>query len=323
MCASQTALSDLDRRIVGALQVDGRASWRQIAAAIGEPERTIARRGDALLRSGVVTVIAASPQGEGVIVRVRCGPGMARPVGAALARRSDSSSCCLLTGAVDCFAEIFYPQERLASLALDEISGTPGVVDIRTDPITRYYRAVHGWQPGLITQSEATAITNCSLPARFSTGISGLPPLTREEQTILGALGTDGRMPYEALARLAGLSEPTARRRVQSLRSSGRAVIRAVIEPRLIGLPAEAMLWIRARPRDVDAIGEALAASPFIRYAAATMGEYQLVAQLIVADMRALHDCVTRSPWSSRAVSVETSLIVATPKRSGVLDTER
>ncbi|MFD2415613.1 Lrp/AsnC family transcriptional regulator [Amycolatopsis pigmentata] len=319
MLEPRTPLSALDRRIVGALQVDGRASWRQIAAALGEPERTIARHGHALLASGTVTVVAASPHGEGMIVRVRCAAGMARPVGSALARRPDSTSCCLVTGPPDCFAEIFYPQHRLAALALDEISATPGVVDVRTDPITRYYRGVHEWQPGLITESETAAVTDPSLPASFRTGIAGLPALTREEQTILDALRKDGRTSYEALARFAGVSEPTARRRVQSLRGNGRAVVRAVIEPRLIGLPVEAMLWIRARPRDVDAIGEGLAVSPFVRYAAATMGEYQLAAQLVVADMRTLHDCVTRSPWSARAVSVETSLIVETPKRSGVL----
>lgn len=314
----QRLLDGLDRQIVGALQADGRASWRQVAAVLGEPERTVARRGQALLASGLVAVVATTPRGEGVSVRVRCSPGMARPVGLALARRLDSTSCCLLTGSVDCFVEIFYPQERLAVLALDEISGTPGVVDVRTDPVTKYYVGVHDWRPGLITAELAAALTTVPAVAP-APGIAGLPPLTREEQAILDALQKDGRTTHEALARIAGVSEPTARRYVHALRRSGRALVRAVVDPRSIGLPVEAMLWIRARPGDIDLIGEGLAASNFVRYAAATMGEYQLVAQLVVPNMPALHDCVTRSPWSTTAVSVETSLVVATPKRSGVL----
>jgi DNA-binding Lrp family transcriptional regulator len=46
--SSPPLLDELDRRIVGALQIDGRASWRRIAEVLGEPERTIARRGSAL-----------------------------------------------------------------------------------------------------------------------------------------------------------------------------------------------------------------------------------------------------------------------------------
>src|SRR3954447_24227255 len=49
-------LSDVDRRIVVALQADGRATWAKVAAASGVSESTAARRGVRLLREGVVTV---------------------------------------------------------------------------------------------------------------------------------------------------------------------------------------------------------------------------------------------------------------------------
>ncbi|WP_159061233.1 AsnC family protein, partial [Streptomyces europaeiscabiei] len=45
MDAPQTGpvTDSLDRRIISALQIDGRAAWHRIAAALGEPERTVAR----------------------------------------------------------------------------------------------------------------------------------------------------------------------------------------------------------------------------------------------------------------------------------------
>ena len=42
-------LGHLDRRIVAALQLNGRATWKQVAAAVGATESTVARRGQQLL----------------------------------------------------------------------------------------------------------------------------------------------------------------------------------------------------------------------------------------------------------------------------------
>ncbi|MFC3454901.1 Lrp/AsnC family transcriptional regulator [Amycolatopsis speibonae] len=55
--------------------------------------------------------------------------------------------------------------------------------------------------------------------------------LTPDERALVRALREDGRRTHEELARLAGVSESTARRRVESLRRSGAMYIRAVVEP--------------------------------------------------------------------------------------------
>ena len=50
-------LDPLDRAIAVALQVNGRqASWRAIARCLDTPERTVTRRGQAMLDTGVVKV---------------------------------------------------------------------------------------------------------------------------------------------------------------------------------------------------------------------------------------------------------------------------
>ena len=60
-------LSDLERQIIVALQVDGRATWRKIARVIGEPERTVARYGSALLEQGKVKIAAIAHRAGAVI----------------------------------------------------------------------------------------------------------------------------------------------------------------------------------------------------------------------------------------------------------------
>jgi hypothetical protein len=95
--------------------------------------------------------------------------------------------------------------------------------------------------------------------------------------------------------------------------------VRAVVEPALLGLPVEAILWIKTAPRHVDLVGQQLLKSPQVRYAAAIMGEHQILADVTVPDKLALHHFVTAADWLRQVDSVETSLVLDSLKRSGVL----
>ncbi|WP_344986430.1 AsnC family transcriptional regulator [Streptomyces violaceus] len=80
----------LDRRIISALQIDGRASWHRIATALGEPERTVVRRGTRLLDSGLVRIGAMVVRGRSTVIGVRCAP--ARPASSPPRWRGDPTA---------------------------------------------------------------------------------------------------------------------------------------------------------------------------------------------------------------------------------------
>ena len=85
-------LDDVDRRLIGALQVDGRASPEQLADALDLPVRTVARLLATLLRDGTVRVTAVPPRDPGQrtsVVRVTVRRGKADAIAAALAGRPD------------------------------------------------------------------------------------------------------------------------------------------------------------------------------------------------------------------------------------------
>ena len=74
------ALDELDRRIVVAMQHDGRASWRAIAEMVDSSTATVARRGQNLLASGVARVavvpaLGSSGQVDSFLIRINCQPG--------------------------------------------------------------------------------------------------------------------------------------------------------------------------------------------------------------------------------------------------------
>ncbi|WP_052583780.1 Lrp/AsnC family transcriptional regulator [Saccharomonospora iraqiensis] len=315
-------LDELDRRIMAALQVEGRASWRRVATVLGESERTVARRGNRLLEERLVVVAALTPQyfgaySEPTVVSVRCFPGTARVAGASLARRQDTTFSYIMTGTTDCVAEVWCPADRLTDLLLEELPSTPGMARIRSDTVLHYYRTVHEWQPGILADDEAAALAaDRPLPP---TKLATKPPLAREDRVMVDALARDGRATHAELGRLAGVSEATARRRVDALRTEGDLTFRAVVEPATLGLPVEALLWISTPPGSVDRVGEQLLASPLVRYVAAITGPHQLLVDVTLPTKAALRDMITGSPWVEHVSAVETTLVVQSLKRGGVL----
>ncbi|MFF2507388.1 Lrp/AsnC family transcriptional regulator [Streptomyces sp. NPDC058067] len=316
LVAGAGALDALDRRIVAALQIDGRASWRRIAGALGEPERKVARRGLRLLESGDVAVRGLVMRGETVILRMTCRPGTVRDAAVAAARRADCIFSYALAGPVDCVAELQCPPGRLGPLMLDEVPALPGLVSQSVSPVLRYFRTVHEWSPGILDAGEVEALGGPS-----GTVGEPVPPdveVGPEELAILGALAEDGRRTHEDLAAVAGVSVATARRRVEMLTRDGVVSIRAVVEPALLGLPVEALLWIRTRPDEVEKVGRLLVESPLVRYAAVVMGEHQLLVDVTQPSKAALHEFLTAAPWVRHVEAVQSHLVVDAFKRSGV-----
>ena len=332
MNARQTApvADSLDRRIISALQIDGRASWHRIATALGEAERTVVRRGTRLLDSGLVRIGAMALHGRSTVVGVRCAPGQARMVASALARRPDCVFTHVLTGSPDCVAELLCPREELASLVLDELPGLPGMAETFTLPVLRHIRTIREWHSGLLTDDEIAALAgpseaSASQSPLHSTDGDVMPPgdvaheLSRSDRLLLNALAEDGRCTYEELGRVAGVSETTARRRLGALRREGRVRIRAVIEPALLGLPVEAVLRVRAAPARAEAVAAELADNVHVRYASFVTGEHQILVLAALPSESALYDFVTRAPWLRDVASVDTSLVLGSLKRGGML----
>ncbi|MHA6796730.1 Lrp/AsnC family transcriptional regulator [Pseudonocardia bannensis] len=310
-------LDALDRRIVGALQIDGRASWHRIADALGESEHTVAPRGERLLGSGIVRVTGLPAPAAGTIVGIRCRPGQQRLVALALARRRDTRYAHVLAGPVGCIAEIDCPPQRLAGLVVDELPALPGLVESVTWTVLRYVRTAHQWRPGLLGPEERDALTE-HLPLPEQVPFGETKGRNRADQMLLAALQRDARRDFAELARVTGLSEAAVRRRVERLRREGRLLIRAIVDPVRLGFAVRAIVWARAAPRDVEAVAGALCREPWVRYASCISGEHQLMAEVALPSVDALHDFLTTAPWLAGVAALDSALIAATLKRGGL-----
>ena len=315
-------LDPLDRGIVAALQVNGRAGWRRIAAVLDAPERTIAARGAELLRRRVVrmTALTLLPQGgvlDSTIASVRCVSGMNRMTATSAASRPNSVFTYLTTGDSDCVFELMNERSRALSVLIDELPGLPGAAGIETATILKLYKGTHQWLPGILDDAQVAELTDRE--QRWEpTGAVELAPLNREEQEIARVLAADGRATVEELARATALSPASARRRLMHLQASGRLFDRAVVEPAMLGFPVEAILRIRTSPGRTESVAMRLARVPEVRYLAFITGRHQLFVDIACVDHDALADFLMRADWTEDAVEVDTSLVLHALKRSGV-----
>ncbi|AXJ10867.1 Lrp/AsnC family transcriptional regulator [Arthrobacter sp. PM3] len=315
--------SPLDRRIIAALQVDGRASWAKIAATLGEPERTVARRGPELLRQGRVRIRALSNprrfrHTEQFVLKATCTPGTAGIAASALARRPDTLYTFLLTGSADCAAEMSSPVSTFSDLLIRDIGSLPGVSSASTYPVLNYFRTMHQWDPGVLTPDEVAALGGDAY-VQAPTDLGQAPQLGKEDRQILRTLERDGRVSFEELSRVTGLSVQTAQRRVEKLRSEGSLYIRAVFEPALLGLPVEVLLWVKVPFPDLDHVGAELTHDPSVRYAAVLAGDFQLLIDAVFPSRAALYDYLKSAPWVKYTQSIEPAVVIDALKRSGTL----
>jgi DNA-binding Lrp family transcriptional regulator len=314
-------LDDVDRGLVHALQIDGRAPLRAIAGVIGVSENTIARRYQRLRSAGVVRV-AGVVNGARLgytpwTIRLQCTPDAAGAVAAALAERSDTSWVYLLSGGteISCNTQARNPCER-DGLLLAQLPRTRRVTALSAHAMLRAFALPSEWA-GLqwLNLDQAARLRP---PPPESDG----PPieLDKGDQTLLDALSRDGRMGYAELAAITGWSDSTVKRRMDHLRRNGILTYMVDIPSSALGLHAEARLWMSVRPSALVSVAETLAGHPEVSFVAVTTGCTNLTAAVNCRDNADLYRYLTERVSALDAVrSVETAPVIRTVKRAGAV----
>jgi DNA-binding Lrp family transcriptional regulator len=274
-------LTELDRRIVAALQLNGRAPWKQVALAIEANESTVARRGQQLLDSGVLGITGQLDHlrcglGISLQVRLRCRPGTSTAVARALADLPVTRFVTVVTGSADVSAEFVVGKHHdVTRVLVDELPRPEDIVETESMVVIRKFSAVEEWDTGIL-----------DAPARAILRPGGLlaghrewhepERLTEQEFAIAAVLAADGRATYAQIAGAVGISESTAARRVESLVRRGCLRFRALFETALIGLDVEFMQWLVVEPGELEHVGAQLAKERSTQYVSATTGRFNL-----------------------------------------------
>ncbi|GAB3496523.1 AsnC family transcriptional regulator [Nocardiopsis coralliicola] len=234
---------EADLELVDALQVNPRATWDELGAALGVAPVTAARRWRRLEECGLAWVSAAIGQHRslGAVLEVRCAPGDAARIAAELARRPDIITVGLTTGDFQLFAVVL--ADGLAALTdvlADELSAVPGALQVRHSVFGALHGGVH-WRQGILSDGESRAVAPApgQPPARVR-------PLGPGDAALFRHLNARGRASMREVARAAGVPEHTARRRVAALAASGELIWRCDVARPLFDLPLGVFLLLEA-----------------------------------------------------------------------------
>lgn len=310
-------LPDLDRRIVAALQINGRAPWRLVAAAAGSTESTVARRALRLIDNGELRIAGlADPVrcglGRTVLCRITCDPGSAQAVASGLALLPQARFAVTLAGGCDVVAELVVTSRAdLARLLTDDLEPVPGVRGVETALVTRKFKVSYDWGRALL--GEGAALIE---PPDVDGGDSGAAPLLDDTDIqVMAALRANGRASAAEVACTAGITEATAHRRIHRLISEGCVICGALVPPEALGYEAQLLCWVRASTAHLSEVTAALAARPEVRFLAATTGPADLFCEFILPGYDDVYVFASETLRGLPDVRIETAVKLETMKR--------
>jgi DNA-binding Lrp family transcriptional regulator len=316
-------LDDVDRGLVHALHIDGRAPLRKIATVLGVSEHTVARRYRRLRSAGVLRVVGAfvgTRLGRVAwTIRLRCTPDAAGPIAQSLAQRQDTFWVHLLSGGteISCVTQTLPAED---SLLLQKLARSNRVISVTAHCMLQGFARPSGWAGTSFLSDEQVAQLQDMTPTPTPTPLDEPVELSDGDHALLDALSVDGRAGQAELAAATGWSESTVSRRMDRLQRAGVLSYEVDMAPEALGHHAEARLWMSVRPSALVTVAEALAEHPEVSFAAVTTGPTNLVVAVICRDFADLYRYLTERIGSLDDVThVETAPVVRTVKRNGAV----
>ncbi|MFE2522778.1 Lrp/AsnC family transcriptional regulator [Streptomyces sp. NPDC059382] len=320
--AGSAEMDHLDLALVQALMIDGRASFSRLAEVLEVSDQTVVRRYRRMRTTGLVRVVGL-PLGSRVglfesWLRVQCTPDAALAVAEALSRRPDIAWVTLNSGGTEihCMTKARTRQDRDV-LLLEKLPRTRRVIGVSAHTILRMFTGgPERWFGIDALRPDQVA----ALERRPPEPVRDRYALDEAELAMLAVLGQDGRAGYPELARATGLSESTARRRLDRLRDMGAVYFDVEIVPATLGYEAEAAMLLTVDPARLAQVGAAIGEHPEVPFAAAVTGSANLLAVVVCRDTDALYTYLTERIGAVDGIrQVELVPILRTVKRAGML----
>ncbi|GIH64060.1 Lrp/AsnC family transcriptional regulator [Microbispora siamensis] len=318
-------LDELDRGLVHALHVDGRAPFSRIAEVLGVSTQTVTRR-YRRLRAGAGLRVVGLPEQDRTgqaqwVVRLTTTPTASQALGHALARRPDTSWVKLASGGTEIFAIVHTEDDsRLSrSLLLHDIPRTSGITAVSAHLLLHtYLGGPTAWRGRLRTLSDEQQ--QALMRPAPSPGTRDQMSLTDGDRALIDALRHDGRAGYAELAAATGWSPATVARRLADLRASGTIFFDVEVDVAAYGVTAQALLWMAVTPAHLDEVATTLATHDELAVVAATTGATNLLAHALCAGPADLHRYLTRRLGTLDQIrTLETAPVLHTLKAAGHL----
>ncbi|HIG24924.1 MAG TPA: Lrp/AsnC family transcriptional regulator [Acidimicrobiia bacterium] len=147
------SLDEIDKAIIGELQVDGRMAFSQLAPKVGLSQAAVRQRVNRLTERGVIQIVAVTdPLSLGLTTQAMVGvtvSGDVRQVAAAIGAMEEAEYVLVTAGRYDVLAEVLCANnESLLALVNDQILGLPGVTGTEVFSVLRMEKMTFSWGTG-------------------------------------------------------------------------------------------------------------------------------------------------------------------------------
>jgi len=136
----------------------------------------------------------------------------------------------------------------------------------------------------------------------------------KTDRVIIDLLMEDGRMSSAEIARRARVSERSVRYRLDRLVKTGVIRVSAIVNPKAVGYPVTADVWLEIEPGQVTAVGRKLAELDRVSYVACSTGDRDLSIQVYARDNQELYhfvaDVIGNVPGVRRTSTIFVPLVL-------------
>lgn len=283
-------LSELDRQLVGALQINPRISWKRLGTILAADATTLSRRWTRLLDERTVwSTFFEVPARSKVnpikvaLIEICCAPGCRDRIATRLSGER-------LIYSIDCTSgdrDLAVMVSGTSLLSLDEFVQTtiaviPGVVKTRSHFLNTIYRDGPSWRIRGLSPDHVTDLGR-SLPVRFPN--TPPSPLHRE---LISALNPDPRRSIAALQQEVGRSASTVSRAVDTLMSVDWTSWRTDLAHEHLGWEAAVWIWFHADGPDLPQVVHTLGLMGQTRLTASVSGQANVAATFWLRELREL-----------------------------------
>jgi Lrp/AsnC family transcriptional regulator for asnA, asnC and gidA len=147
-------LDETDKRIIGALQADGRRPYSRIAAELGVSESVVRYRAQRLEQAGVLQVVGiADPLRIGfdrmALIGVKVRPGALDAVCEAVTAIPETSYVAAIAGSYDMIVEVVCRDTaHFTELLTKRLHSVDGVVSTESFLVLEIHKMAYGWGVG-------------------------------------------------------------------------------------------------------------------------------------------------------------------------------
>lgn len=144
-------LDDVDRKLIAALQIDGRAPFSVLAEELGMSPSSVRYRVQRLQDSGLFQIVGiANPLNIGfdrlALIGIRCEAGMAPQVCEELTALQETSYVVLTSGGFDVMVEVVCRGiDHFTDLMFNTLQKIPGVVQTESFFVLKAHKLSYGW----------------------------------------------------------------------------------------------------------------------------------------------------------------------------------